>query len=320
VDPHQLRTFVGVATTGSFSAAARELGYTQSAVSQQIAALEADLGVALLHRRPVGVTEAGARLLEHARPLLLRLAAARTDVMRTAGAPSERLTVATHALAADRLASVLADVLADRPRLDIRVVVAGTTTVANGVARGEFDLGLAVGLATPGDPLRLPDVGPVRAVGIAADPAAVALPHAHPFARRTGLRLADLVDARWIDAPEVANAVADLRIVTGDRRFRTHLRYDGADVAGLLALVAAGHGLGVLPRRLLAAGRRPGPAEGDDGDTHDGDTHDGDGLGTGRAGPIGVPLLGAAPEFRTELIWAGQPGPAVLALSRALGG
>ncbi|MCM3925337.1 LysR family transcriptional regulator, partial [Frankia sp. AiPs1] len=82
MDPQQLRTFVGVATAGSFSAAARELGYTQSAVSQQIAALEADLGVALLHRRPVGVTEAGARLLEHARPLLLRLAAARTDVTR----------------------------------------------------------------------------------------------------------------------------------------------------------------------------------------------------------------------------------------------
>ncbi|MCM3923380.1 LysR family transcriptional regulator substrate-binding protein, partial [Frankia sp. AiPs1] len=245
-----------------------------------------------------------------------------TDVTRTAGAPSERLTVAAHALAADRLASVLADVLADRPRLEVRVVVAGTATVANGVARGEFDLGLAIGLAAPGDPLRLPDGGPVRAVGVAADPAAVALPHTHPFARRTGLRLADLVDARWIDAPEVANAVADLRVVTGDRRFRAHLRYDGADLAGLLALVAAGHGLGVLPHRLLAAGRRPGPADAAAADTRDGhgDTRDGAGSSTVRAAPIGVPLVGAAPEFRTELLWAGRPGPAVLALSRALGG
>ena len=48
-----LRTFVTVVRLGSFSAAAQELGYTQSAVSQQIAALEHDLGVALLHRRPV---------------------------------------------------------------------------------------------------------------------------------------------------------------------------------------------------------------------------------------------------------------------------
>ncbi|MDR8411476.1 LysR family transcriptional regulator, partial [Nonomuraea sp. 3-1Str] len=84
MDPHLLRTFVAVAEAGSFSAAAERLGYTQSAVSQQIAALEADLGLPLLRRRPVEPTEAGARLLEHAGPLLLRLRAARADVLRTA--------------------------------------------------------------------------------------------------------------------------------------------------------------------------------------------------------------------------------------------
>ncbi|WP_449066131.1 LysR family transcriptional regulator, partial [Planomonospora algeriensis] len=68
MDPHLLRTFVTVADLRSFSAAAERLGYTQSAVSQQIAALEADLGVALLGRRPVAPTPAGRRLLEHAGP------------------------------------------------------------------------------------------------------------------------------------------------------------------------------------------------------------------------------------------------------------
>ncbi|MEU3573111.1 LysR family transcriptional regulator, partial [Kitasatospora sp. NPDC036755] len=86
MDPQQLRTFVAVARLASFSEAARELGYTQSAVSQQIAALEADLGTALLVRRPVGPTPAGQRLLEHAAPLLVRLEAARADVARLAGA------------------------------------------------------------------------------------------------------------------------------------------------------------------------------------------------------------------------------------------
>jgi DNA-binding transcriptional LysR family regulator len=76
VDPHLLRTFIAVTDSGSFSAAASRLGYTQSAVSQQIALLEADLGTALLHRRPVSVTEAGERLLEHAGPILMRLDAA----------------------------------------------------------------------------------------------------------------------------------------------------------------------------------------------------------------------------------------------------
>ena len=62
-----------MARLGSFSAAAIELGYTQAAISQQIAALESDLKVPLLNRRPVTPTEAGARLLEHAEPILLRL-------------------------------------------------------------------------------------------------------------------------------------------------------------------------------------------------------------------------------------------------------
>src|SRR5688572_29558640 len=88
VDPHLLGTFVAVVERASFSAAARHLGYTQSAVSQHIAALEDDLGVPLLHRRPVTPTEAGARLLEHAAPILLRLDAARADVRRTAGEPA----------------------------------------------------------------------------------------------------------------------------------------------------------------------------------------------------------------------------------------
>ncbi|MEV5342901.1 LysR family transcriptional regulator, partial [Streptomyces sp. NPDC052676] len=63
MDPHLLRTYVTVARLASFSAAARELGYTQSAVSQHIAALEQDLGAPLLTRRPVTPTAAGERLI-----------------------------------------------------------------------------------------------------------------------------------------------------------------------------------------------------------------------------------------------------------------
>ncbi|MFC7648989.1 LysR family transcriptional regulator [Streptosporangium lutulentum] len=88
MDPHLLRTFVTVVHRGSFSAAAEDLGYTQSAVSQQIAVLEADLGLALVHRRPVTPTPAGERLLEHAGPLLLRHRAARADVLRAAAGRS----------------------------------------------------------------------------------------------------------------------------------------------------------------------------------------------------------------------------------------
>ena len=88
-----------MARLGSFSAAAVELGYTQAAISQQIAALEGDLKVPLLNRRPVSPTEAGARLLEHAEPILLRLDAARADVTRMTQEPSATLFVGVTPLA-----------------------------------------------------------------------------------------------------------------------------------------------------------------------------------------------------------------------------
>ncbi|MEV0905276.1 LysR family transcriptional regulator [Streptomyces hokutonensis] len=84
-----------VARLASFSEAARELGHTRSAVSQHIAALEQDLGAPPLTRRPVAPTAAGERLLEPAAPLLLRLDAARADVVRMAAAPVHGLALAT---------------------------------------------------------------------------------------------------------------------------------------------------------------------------------------------------------------------------------
>ncbi|MCM3883582.1 LysR family transcriptional regulator [Frankia sp. R82] len=315
MDPQQLRTFVEVVTAGSFSAAARTLGYTQSAVSQQIAALESDLGVVLLHRRPsVAVTEAGARLLEHATPLLLRLSAARADVTRAAGMPRELLTIAVHPLAVDRLATMLGQVRLDLPRLEVRVVVAGTAAVATAVARGDVDLGVAVGLATSGDPLRLPEVGPIRAVGIAEEPPAVVLPADHPLAGRPDVRLADLVDAAWIDAPEAGCELVLLRMLTSEQRLRARLRMNGPDVQGLLALVAAGHGLTLLPPRMLPPERTSlvaVPIRAAAPATRGARMRS-------RAG--GLAAGGAAVTFRQELLSTARPGPAALAVATALGG
>ncbi|MYS13549.1 LysR family transcriptional regulator, partial [Streptomyces sp. SID4982] len=185
MDPHLLRTYVTVARLASFSAAARELGYTQSAVSQHIAALEQDLGAPLLTRRPVAPTPTGDRLLEHAGPLLLRLEAARADVARLAGAPTPGLTLATTPTAlGPRTLGAL-------PATGTAVSVVGRDEVLTAVATGSADLGLVDGLAAPSDPLSLPDVAPLTAHGIAEEPVAVLLPTGHPLARRSGLRLGD---------------------------------------------------------------------------------------------------------------------------------
>ncbi|MFB7910640.1 LysR family transcriptional regulator [Kitasatospora sp. NPDC056076] len=293
VDPQQLRTFVTVTRLASFSEAARDLGYTQSAVSQQIAALEADLGTALLGRRPVAPTAAGRRLLEHAAPLLVRLEAARADVARLAGAPSARLVLGATPLAVGAaLGHALGEVRRAFPQVEPVVQVLAQGVLPAQVATGEVDLALIDGLAAPSDPLPLPEVGPLTTVAVDEQPLAVALPLGHPLAGRPGLALADLSAARWLDAPDLTPTADRLRAATGTDGFRPATRYRGTDLHGLLTLVAAGHGLTLLPAPVLA--RAPGIA----------------------SAPIAAPRL----VHRTELLHGSLPeGPAAL-LVRLLAG
>lgn len=242
---------MAVARLSSFSAAATELGYTQAAVSQQIAALENDLKTQLLTRRPVSPTEAGARLLEHAEPILLRLDAARADVTRMTKTPAAALTVGVTPLAgASTLAAALAELRNRMPRLEITVQAAARQRIAIAAARGELDLALTDGLTAPDD--SLPQQAPVTAIGLSEENVGVVLPAGHPLAARRTLRLQDLADARWIEADNVAPPLAEVRRHAGTEGFKPALRYTGKDVLTLIALAAGGHGLTLLPKSVLS--------------------------------------------------------------------
>ncbi|MEU9195297.1 LysR family transcriptional regulator [Streptomyces hundungensis] len=293
MDPHLLRTFVTVVERGSFSLAAQELGYTQSAVSQHIAALEADLAVPLLLRRPVGPTPAGERLLEHARPLLLRLDAARADIARLTQVRPARLAVAcAPAALTPALAEALAAARRATPGLAVEVRVLGRDESVRAVLTGAVDLGLVTGAAAPSDPLPLPEVGPMVTLATAEEPLAVLLPASHPLAGRPALRLADLADARWIDAPDSAVPLAQLRAATRGDGFRAQVAYGGTELRGLGALVAAGHGLAAL-----AAG-----------------------AARGLVGTVAVPVSAPRLVHRTEIIHPRDPAGPVRALVVALSG
>jgi DNA-binding transcriptional LysR family regulator len=290
VEVQLLRTFVTVARLGSFSAAAVELGYTQAAVSQQIASLEGDLKTRLLNRRPVTATEAGARLLEHAEPILLRLDAARADVTRMTTTPPAALAVGATALAGGAqglagghtgLAAALAVLRERMPRLAVTVQTGSGGELAAAVARGELDLALIDGLAAPGDSLA--EQVPVTATGLSEVPVAVVLPTDHPLAGRPSLRLTDLADARWIEADNAAPPLAQVRRHAGTDGFAPALRYAGGDVRTLLALVAAGHGLALLPAAALAGG------------------------GVAGCGVVGVPVAQPRLCHRTELVHTALP-------------
>src|ERR671934_2125062 len=97
LDPRRLRVLREVAARGSFTAAARALAFTQSAVSQQLAALERQAGTRLVERgvRPVRLTDAGRVLLAHAEAVLARLDEARQELHELAGLRRGRLRLAS---------------------------------------------------------------------------------------------------------------------------------------------------------------------------------------------------------------------------------
>lgn len=281
MDLRDLRSFLAVVRTGSFTAAAAELGYTQSAVSQHVAALEADLDTVLLHRRPVRPTAAGTRLAEHAARIVLRVDVARTELAGRRAEP-EPVRVAASPLAAPaRLAAALRAVRATSPSTVVTIEAVGPSDAVHLLASGRVDVAVVDGVVAPDSPLALVEAGMFTATMLEQEPLAVAVATDHPLARRRRIDLDTVVDAPWIGAP----------MLTGTPPGPTlSVRYDGADTATLLAMVAAGLGLALVPRSLCAA----------------------------RDGVVGIPCSAPLLVHRTELLTLQSPSPAAAHLADAL--
>lgn len=203
-------------------------------------------------------------------------------MLRAAAGPAGRLAVVASSLACTPaiVRSLSPDALGGT-RVGLRTVA--RERVAGEVASGAAGLGLVDGIAAPSDPLRLPDVGPLSGFGIAEEELVVVLPSGHPLSHRHCLDLADLTDALWLRAP-VAVPVERLRELAGGGGFRTGFGYDGEDVHTVLNLVAAGHGLVLLPASVAAEA-------------------------AGAVAP-GVPLSSPRVVHRVEVLYAEAAGPA----------
>ncbi|MFG2873560.1 LysR family transcriptional regulator [Streptomyces sp. NPDC048337] len=246
-EPHGLyEVFLRVAREGSFTAAARALGYTQSAVSRQIQTLEEEWGASLFDRLPRGVrlTEAGRVLLPHAEGMRGRLRAARAelDALRSLGGGMLRIG----AFAAADVSLVPRAMAAFGERHPGVTVVHTEGPTAKHVALlAEGGLDLAV-LSTPdGVPLHGPDLH-----HLLDEPMYVALPRAHRFAGRARLRLAELADEEWIEGAVPPDRTLLAPALTDGFRPRVAFRVN--DWTAKQGFVAAGLGITVLP--ALAAG------------------------------------------------------------------
>ncbi|HZT90713.1 MAG TPA: LysR family transcriptional regulator [Gaiellaceae bacterium] len=240
----ELRHFAALealATEGSFGRAAQRLGYTQSAVSQQIATLERIVGERLVERpggpRPVSLTEAGRLLLRHAESIVARLQAAQADLEALRSGEAGTLRVGTfQSVGARVLPEIMARYAAQWPQIDVMLSELEDDEIAGAVERGDVDVGFVM-LPVGDAPLDTVELirDPYVLVTQARSPIADGRPDLHEIAAQP------LVGFRA--CPSVAHLEGALRVQGIEPRWA----FRSNDNPTVQALVAAGMGNAIVP-------------------------------------------------------------------------
>jgi molybdate transport repressor ModE-like protein len=245
LDATRLRVLVEVAHAGSIAAAAARMGFTPSALSQQLTKLERELGASLVERGRTGtrLTAAGRVLLEHGERVVGQLREAEQAVRTVVGEQSQRIAVGAFSTAARTvLPRALAALRAHRPGIRISLLDVEPPEGYGLVTARELDLLLTH--RYPG--VALPPVRGLHRQLLFRDPLRLVLPPAHPLATAAAIAPADLRDEDWISGgPGVPNRVGLETLVPA------HVAYETADYGVTLALVAAGLGISLVPASLL---------------------------------------------------------------------
>ncbi|WP_062646504.1 LysR family transcriptional regulator [Streptomyces maremycinicus] len=250
----RLRTLDALARHGSVSGAALGLHITTSAVSQQMAKLEREVGQRLLAKQGRGVrlTDAGRLLADHASRILSQVELAQSDLEAQRGQVVGELRLSAFPTAARGLFPVaLAELRKAHPGLRLRSCELEPERGVAGVVRGDLDL--AVVLDWYNKPMPVPD-GLVKAP-ILDDPADVAMPTAHPLAGRDEVDLAEFAEDEWITWGEGEFCHEWLMFTLRSRGVEPIVGHRAAETHTQLGLVAAGLGVCIAP--LL--GRHPVP-------------------------------------------------------------
>jgi DNA-binding transcriptional LysR family regulator len=244
-----MRVLREVAERGSFTAAASALGYTQSAVSRQVAALESALGVRVFERNRAGVrlTGHGRTVLRHATAALDEIDAARRAVGGPAPSVEPVRLGAYPAAGAVLLPRVLAALRHAYPQIDVTTREASTPALVRALRAGSLDLAV---VAVP-PPFRALDTeSPELVVRLIAETELrVAVPASHPLAREDAIDLERLRGQRWIASPSAAGEV--LLGVWPGLGGRPRVAHTTRDWLAKLQLVAAGCGLTTVPYAML---------------------------------------------------------------------
>jgi DNA-binding transcriptional LysR family regulator len=242
-----------VAEQGSFTAAARSLGYTQSAVSRQVAGLERAVGVPLFERtaRGVRLTDAGEALFRRAGTVLNEVDAARRELAGISERAAGRLRVGAFPTAvASLVPRALAGVRRLQPAVEISLREGGSKTELKRLVAGSVDV--AVLGVLPGG--RMSRDRRVALEHLVDDPLLLAVGSAHPLARRRTVEIDDLAEERWIAATPSASDTLIGAWQWADWQPRVEMI--AKDWTAKLGLVAAGLGVTLVPG-LAADAVRP---------------------------------------------------------------
>jgi DNA-binding transcriptional LysR family regulator len=255
LDLHRLRLLKEFAGRGTIAATAAALGYTPSAVSQQLAALEREAGVILLDRtaRSAELTDAGSRLAAHAERILAQVEEAEADLATREREPSGRVSVAAFPTAAAAFAPALARSLRAHPALTLLLRQTRRDEGLSSVRWGEVEVALVDdwtgGLGGTG-------AGVLQFYPLLRDPMVLVVPRGHPLADPAEpVDLRKLSEtSRWMAAPagEPSRQAVDLLLAAAGGVPAMPWEFEG--LGTIMSLVARGIGVAAVPRLALAAG------------------------------------------------------------------
>ena len=245
LDVRRLRVLCEVARRGSIVSAAESLSFTPSAVSQQLAKLEREAGVALLDRGPrsIRLTEAGWALVGHAEAILERLAEAESELRHLAGEePTLRVGSITTA-AVSILPEALRRLAALRPGTEVNVIEADPLVSLARMRARELDLAVVFEY----DFVPLPVDERVELEVLVEEEMRVVLPVDHPAARQRAVPLSDLAGETWIKGTPRSSCHPFTERACRAAGFEPRIAFEFDDYAAMQNLVAAGVGVAFAP-------------------------------------------------------------------------
>lgn len=248
LDIRRMKVLREVAAHGSFSAAAEALNFTQSAVSQHIAALERETGTQLVERfsRGVRLTEAGAVLVKHADVIIARLESAEEDLNAIAGLRGGRLRlVCFQSAGATVVPRAVAAFHERHPEVELSMREAEPHEAGAMLKAGEVDLALVYDHpATVLEP-------ELELTHLLDDLYDVVLPADHPLAEKRRLKLGDLRDEPWICSTSTIGCRQITEASCREAGFEPRVAFEADETLAAQALVATGVGITLLPRMAL---------------------------------------------------------------------